>query len=400
MTPLTYRQRLQFRAARALSLVPPRWQVRLSGKPAVVVDGQTLEPEIQLLLSLIERYGRPPYEQLPLDRGRREMREGAMVGTGRPPPMAAATDLTVEGAAGRLSARHYVPASSSTAQPLIVFFHGGGFVQGDLESHEVPCRLLAKHAGAQVLAVDYRRAPEHPFPAAVEDAYAALRWAIKHAAELAADPARVAVAGDSAGGNLAAVAAWHARQTGETELAPVLQILIYPVTDFAARTRSHELFEQGFLLIREDMDWFAAQYAADADREDPRLSIVRAPSLTVAPPALVVTAGFDPLRDEGEAYAARLREAEVPVVLRRFPGLIHGFLNLVGISRSSLEALIEVGGAARALLSVNASSDRMVDASSEAHELAAAKPSDGARPSRKAGQAAWPGSTGGGADPS
>ena len=359
MTALAYRQRLQFRAARLLSLLPPRWQVRFSGQPPVVADGQTLEPEIQLLLSVIERYGRPPYEQLPLEQGRKEMLQGAMVGCGRQPPMAAVGDLSVDGATGNLSARHYVPTSSSAAQPLIVFFHGGGFVQGDLDSHDVPCRLLAKHAGAQVLSVDYRRAPEHPFPAAVEDAHAALRWAIKHAAELGADPARVAVAGDSAGGNLAAVAAEEAaRRQDVGEPRPLLQILIYPVTDFVARTRSHELFEQGFLLIREDMDWFTAQYAADADPADPRLSILRAPSLGAAPPALVVTAGFDPLRDEGEAYAARLDETGVPVVLRRFPGLIHGFLNLVGISRSSLEAVVEISGAVRALLSVNAASEQ------------------------------------------
>jgi acetyl esterase len=368
MTALTYRQRLQYRAARTLSMLPPAAQVRLSGKPPVVVDGQTVEPEIQLLLSLIERFGPPPYKQLSLEGGRDEMRDGAMVGNGRPPAMASVQDRSIDGAAGRLAARHYVPTSASAAQPLIVFFHGGGFVQGDLDSHDVPIRLLAKHAGAQVLSVDYRRAPEHPFPAAVEDARAASRWATQHAEELGADPARVAVAGDSAGANLAAVAAWEAGRTAEAGPAPVLQILIYPVTDFAARTRSHELFEQGFLLIREDMDWFAAQYVADADPEDPRLSIARAPSLDAGPPALVVTAGFDPLRDEGEAYAARLREAGITVVLRRFPGLIHGFLNLVGISPSSFEAVVEIGGAARALLSAVPPP--------EPHEPPGAKPAD------------------------
>jgi acetyl esterase len=355
MSALTPRQRLQFRAARTLSLVPGHWQVKFSGKPQVVVDGQTLAPEIQLLLSLTERYGPPPYAQLPLEEGRKEMREGAMVGNGRPPAMATVHDLTVDGAAGRLPARHYVPpTSSSTALALIVFFHGGGFVQGDLESHDVPCRLLAEHGGAQVLSIDYRRAPEDPFPAAVEDAYAALRWAVEHARELGADQTRVAVAGDSAGGNLAAVSAWEAAQRqADDGPPPVLQILIYAATDFAAPSRSHELFEHGFLLTREDMDWFATQYVADADREDPRLSIGRAPSLDGAPTALVVTAGFDPLRDEGEAYAERLREAGVPVVVRRFPGLIHGFLNLAGISRSASDAVVEIGGAVRALLSVN-----------------------------------------------
>ena len=370
MTGLTYRQRLQFRAARTLSLLPPGWQVRLSRRPPVVIDGQTVEPEIQLLLSLIERFGPVPYEQMALEAGRAEMLDGAMVGNGPPPSMAALADLAVDGAAGRLRARHYVPVSSSAAQPLMVFFHGGGFVQGDLDSHDVPCRLLAKHSGAQVLSVDYRRAPEHPFPAAVEDAGAALRWAIEHAEELGADRARVAVAGDSAGGNLAAVAAREASQAAEGGPAPVLQLLIYPVTDFAARTRSHELFEKAFLLIREDMNWFAAQYVGDADPEDARLSVIRAPSLDRAPPALIVTAGFDPLRDEGEAYAARLQEAGVTVVLRRFPGLIHGFLNLVGISRSAFEAVVEIGGAARALLSAPAPWQRHEPPGAKAADLA------------------------------
>jgi acetyl esterase len=352
MTALARRQRLQFRAGRTLSLLSPRWQVRLSGKPPVTLDGQTLEPEIQLLLALIERRGRPPYEQLSLSGARAEMRQGAMVAAGPPPPLATVEDLIVDGAAGTLRARRYVPEHPTGPLPLITFFHGGGFVLGDLDSHDVPCRLLAKHAGAQVLAVDYRLAPEHPFPAAVDDASAALRWAIENARRLGADPARVAVAGDSAGGNLAAIAAWQAKRTGDPGLAPVLQILIYPATEFVSRMRSHDLFDQGFLLIREDMDWFTAHYAARADHNDPRLSILRAPDLGNTVPALVVTAGFDPLRDEGEAYAARLAEAGVAVLLRRFPGLIHGFFNLPGLSRSSREALVEIGGAARAMLAI------------------------------------------------
>lgn len=349
MTALTLRQRLEFRAARAIALIPPRWQVRLSGRPPVTIDGQTLEPEIQLILAAIERRGRPPYEQMSLEEGRAEMRRGAMVAGGQPPTLAGVTELTVAGAAGPRPARHYVPFSSAAPQPLIVFFHGGGFAQGGLDSHDVGCRLLAKHAGAQVLSVDYRLAPEHPFPAAVEDACAALRWAFEHARELGADETRVAVAGDSAGGNLAAVASADASQAADGA-TPILQILIYPATDFVARARSHELFDQGFLLVREDMDWFTANYVGSADKQDPRLSILRAPDVEGTAPALILTAGFDPLRDEGEAYAARLREAGVPVVLRRFPGLIHGFFNLTGISRSSRDAVIEIAGAARAML--------------------------------------------------
>jgi acetyl esterase len=346
VSALTLRQRLESRLGRWLSLLPPRAQVRLSGRPPIRIDGQTLEPEIQLLLSVMERWGRPPYEQLPLARARAEMRRGAMTGGGPAAPVAAVRELAV---AGGLRARHYAPPEPGGPHPLIVFFHGGGFVLGDLDSHDGPCRLLCRHAGAHVLSVDYRLAPDHPFPAAVDDACAALRWACAHAGELGADPARVAVAGDSAGGNLAALAARE---------APVaLQLLFYPATDFVERARSHDLFDQGFLLTREDMDWFSRQYTAGADLEDPRLSLVRAADLDGLPPALLVTAGFDPLRDEGEAYAARLREAGVPAAVRRFPGLIHGFINLIGVSRTSRDALVEIGGAARALLAT-AAADR------------------------------------------
>lgn len=200
-----------------------------------------------------------------------------------------------------------------------------------------------------MLSVDYRLAPEHPFPAAIEDGLATLRWATEHAAELGADPSRIAVAGDSAGGNIAAVAALEAARDGG--IGPVLQVLIYPATNMVGRSRSHELFGDGFLLARELMDWFAAQYVAGADPADPRLSVLRAKDLGSVAPAFIVTAGFDPLRDEGEAYAEALRAAGVsPVALRRFAGLVHGFCNAIGTSRVSREATIEVAGAMRAFL--------------------------------------------------
>ena len=349
MTALTARQRFELRAARRLAALPPRAQVALSGRPPVRVDGQTLEPELQLTLSLLERRGAPPLETLSPNEAREAYRRQVAVSNGPPPAVGSVRDLTIDGAAGRLAARHYAPAEPGDAHPLVVFFHGGGFVLGDLETHDVPCRLLCRHAGAHVLSVDYRLAPERPFPAAVEDGRAALRWATTHAARLGADPNRVAVAGDSAGGNIAAVVAWQAARDGGP--APVLQILIYPATDMAEISRSHELFGGGFILTRELMDWFAAQYIAGAAPEDPRLSILRADDLGGVAPALVVTAGFDPLRDEGEAYAEALQAAGVyPVALRRFPGLIHGFWNATGVSRVSREAVIEVAGATRALL--------------------------------------------------
>jgi acetyl esterase len=200
-----------------------------------------------------------------------------------------------------------------------------------------------------VLAIDYRLAPEHPFPAAADDARAALRWAVEHAEELGADPARVGVGGDSAGGNLAAVTAQLAARDGGP--APVLQLLIYPVTDFTRRTgRSRELFAEGFLLTSSEMEWFEDNYLGVAREaaSDPRVSPLLGEDLGGLAPAIVVTAAFDPLRDEGEAYAHALRAAGTPVTLRRFRGFIHAFINLGGVSRASREAVAEIAGMTRA----------------------------------------------------
>ncbi len=347
---LTVRQRTEFRVARLLSGLPPRTQVRLSGRPPVTVDGQTLEPEVQLILKLIDKAGRPAFEDLPLARARATLRAEAMIAGGRALPVGDVRDLRVAGAAGTLAARHYIPREPAGPQPLLVFFHGGGFVLGDLDSHDRSCRLLCRHVGANVLSVAYRLAPEHPFPAAVDDGRAALAWAMNNAAHLGADPDRVGVAGDSAGANVAAVASWQAARDGGP--APIVQALIYPATDVLVRSRSHELFGEGFLLTRKQIDWFEAAYIADSDRADPRLSVLRADDLSGVAPAVVVTAGFDPLRDEGEAYADALKAAGVPVLHRRFPGLLHGFFNAPAISRTAREAIIEVAGAVRAFLAV------------------------------------------------
>ena len=347
-TALTVRQRFEFRAARLLSGLPPRTQVGLSGKPPVRVDGQTLEPDIQLTLALVERQNAPKLQTLSPVEARDVYRKQVAVSNGPPTPVGSVRDLTIDGAAGPLAARHYPPAGSGGPHPLIVFFHGGGFVVGDLDTHDAPCRLLCKHAGAHVLAVDYRLAPEHPFPAAVEDGQAAFRWATEHAEELGADPACVAVAGDSAGGTISAVTSWLAAREGGP--APVLQVLLYPATESAKSSRSRELFGDGYLLTGELLGWFTEQYVSGADTSDPRLSVSHAGSLEGVAPALIFTAGFDPLRDEGEDYAESLREAGVTVAVRRFPGLVHGFCNTIGTSKSSRDALIEASGATRALL--------------------------------------------------
>ena len=347
-SPLGRREHFEHYVAKALAALPPRVQVRLSGKPPVRIDGDTLAPGVQLTLALLERRGQPPLETGSPAEARRSRRRMAAVAAGRPAAVGAVSDLEID-ADVPLRARHYAPDEPGGPHPLLLFFHGGGFVFGDLDTHDGFCRLLCRHAGAHVLAVDYRLAPEDPFPAAVEDARAALRWAFANAGDLGADPRRIGVGGDSAGGNLAAVVSQLAARDGGP--APVLQLLIYPPTDFTRRRRSRELFGEGFLLTSAAMDWFDAHYlgAARAQASDPRASPLLAEDLSGLARALVVTAAFDPLRDEGEDYARALQAAGTPATLRRFPGFIHAFIGTAGVSRASRDAVVEIAGATRAM---------------------------------------------------
>ncbi|HET7574178.1 MAG TPA: alpha/beta hydrolase, partial [Solirubrobacterales bacterium] len=274
--------------------------------------------------------------------------DAAVAQARRPIPMARVDDLSLPGPAGPLPARHYLPQGlpAGLPAPLLVFFHGGGWVIGDLDTHDGVCRFLAAVAGVQVLSVDYRLAPEHPFPEPIEDAWAAYTWAVENAASLGADPARVAVGGDSAGGNMTGVVSILAREEGGP--APAMQLLLYPVTDTAQDMRSRLLFADGFMLTKGDMDHFEAFYLPPGtDYDDPRISIYRQESLGGLPPAFVATAGFDPLRDEGEAFALKMREGGTKVALRRYPGLVHGFANETAVSRSSRAAMLEIAGALR-----------------------------------------------------
>lgn len=350
---LTLRERFEHGVARSLAGLPPSVQVRLSGRPPVSVDGDTLAPEMQLSLALLERRGDPPLETVSPAEARRSRRRMATVYAGKPETVGAVRDVEID-ADVALRARHYAPDEPRGARPLLVFFHGGGFVFGDLDTHDGVCRLLCRHAGVHILAVDYRLAPEDPFPAAVEDARAALRWAFANASQLEADPLRIGVGGDSAGGNLAAVVAQLAASDDGPE--PVLQLLIYPAVDITSKSRSRELFGEGFLLTREDLDWFELQYlgADKAQGSDPRVSPLLAEDLSGLAPALVVTAAFDPLRDEGEAYAEALRAAGTPAMVRRFPGLMHGFISAAGVSRTCRDAVVEVAGAMRAMFDTTA----------------------------------------------
>lgn len=223
----------------------------------------------------------------------------------------------------------------------MVYYHGGGFVLGDLDGHDTLCRRICRDAGLHVLSVDYRLAPEHPFPAAVEDAVAAYRWACEQAAALGAQPDRIAVGGDSAGGNLAAVVAQQAVAAGVP--APCAQVLIYPVLDRTVARPSLDLFCEGFLISRADIAWYQLQYTGSTvAQHDPAQHPLIADNLAGLPPALIVTAGFDPLRDEGEAYAAALAQAGVPVTLKRFDGLLHGFCSMATIAPACDAALGEI----------------------------------------------------------
>jgi acetyl esterase len=260
------------------------------------------------------------------------------------PPVGAVRDLPV----GDLPGRLYVPGGATSPGPLLVFFHGGGWIYGDLDTHDPVCRFLAERAGVRVLAVDYRLAPEHPFPAAYDDCAAAYRWVVEHAESLGADPARLAVGGDSAGGTLAATVAIVAATEG---LPLAFQLLVYPASDMRGGSESRAMFAEGFFLTRQFMD--AAQQSYLPRREDvihPCASPVLADLPTGLAPAYVVTAGFDPLRDEGEAYARKLADAGVELELRRFPHLIHGFFNMVGPGRAGRAASEEIAVRLRAAL--------------------------------------------------
>jgi acetyl esterase len=340
---------LEHRLVKRICELSPRVQRALFGKPPTI-DGQTLASDIHALLRLADLTDSQSFlHGMGVEEARDSARHEANITGSRPPiPMAQVEKLEMPGHGGPIPARLYVPANvaGDAAAPLLLYFHGGGWVIGDLDTHDGTCRFLAAAAGATVLAVDYRLAPEHPFPAAVEDAWAAFAWAAANGTRLGIDPARIAVGGDSAGGNLAAVVSLLARAGGGA--MPAMQLLIYPPTDAAAELPSRRLFAEGFLLTKRDMDLFEQAYLPPGcDAADPRASILLAPDLRGLPPAYVATAGFDPLRDEAEAYALRMREAGVRVALRRHPGLTHNFVNLTAISRTSRAAMLEAAGALR-----------------------------------------------------
>lgn len=366
---------VQANALLPLYALPAAVRRRLAGAP-IQIDGNTLDPDVQLLLRVDNLL--PHTTKTDAATARTHFRNLCKLIPGTPAPLLRVTDLTVRGAAGQLEARLYIPrptppapgsadpapgspatssaapsaagpgpstapgASASGSAPdagaarrsgrggLLVFFHGGGWVVGDLGTHDALCRAIAADAGIRVLSVDYRLAPEAPAPTAAEDAIAAFTWAVDHAEDLGADPTLVAVGGDSAGGNLAAVVAQQTVRRGLPQ--PALQVLLYPAVDLVARRPSRDLFSEGFLLTEEDIIWYRDHYTPDPTlRPDPIVSPLRAEDLTGLPPTYLTTAGFDPLRDEGLEYAAALTAAGNPLTHAHHPTLPHGHANLLTV---------------------------------------------------------------------
>lgn len=308
----------------------------------------SLAPECRAVLDWIAA-NRPPYDTVPVAEARRLYREARRAVQPDPPEMASVEDRLIPGPAGSIPIRAYRPLASEERRilPALVFFHGGGWTIGDLDTHDTLCRTLADEARCAVVAVDYRLAPEHKFPAAVDDAVSATRWVAENAEALRLDPERLAVGGDSAGGNLAEVVALTARDAGGPRIA--FQLLIYPATMIDADFPSVAANGKGYALTQDLMAWFRAHYVRSPDdHRDWRCSPLLARDLSRLPPAFVLTAEYDPLRDEGQAYAERMRGAGVEVAQVCCPGMIHGFILMGKVIPAANEAVRQC---ARALAS-------------------------------------------------
>jgi acetyl esterase len=303
-----------------------------------------LDAQAQKLADAMAALNLPPIEKSTPAEARESMR-ARTAGLGPFEDVARVEDHRVPVTGGAITVRVYTPAGAGP-HPALVFYHGGGWVIGDLYTHDGICRALANAAGAVVASVDYRLAPEFKYPVAAEDSYAGLLFVVGQAAQLGVDPARIAVGGDSAGGNLAAVVALMARDRQGPRLRQ--QVLVYPVTDHRFDTPSYHENATGYVLTLEGMRWFWRHYLArDEQGAEPYASPLRAPSLAGLPPAIVITAECDPLRDEGEAYAARLRDAGVPITVTRYPGIFHGFFRMTRLHDHARAALDEVASGLR-----------------------------------------------------
>ncbi|MGQ9896288.1 MAG: alpha/beta hydrolase [Acidobacteriota bacterium] len=303
-----------------------------------------LHPQAETFLNHLAELGNPPLWTLSPEQARASFAAlRALAGT--PEHVDRVEELLIPGSQTEIPIRLYAPASGQPL-PVTLYFHGGGFVIGNLDSHDSVCRALANRTPTMVISVDYRLAPEHPFPAAPIDAYDALQWTAAHAAELGGDPKRIAVAGDSAGGNLATVAALMARNRKGT--LPMFQLLVYPVTDATHSQPSYEAYGDGYFLTKDAMQWFLRHYVpADQSRRHPYLSPLFEKNLSGLPPAHILVAEYDPLRDEGVAYAERLKAAGVTASVSCYKGMVHGFFSLVAWFEDASRALDESAGILR-----------------------------------------------------
>jgi acetyl esterase len=284
-----------------------------------------LDPQVQEFLKQAAVPGAPALHELPVAQVR-ELVSSLMGANPNSEAVGAVSNLSVPGPGGEIPVRVYLPRNSGPV-PILVYLHGGGWVAGNVDAYDATCRALTNAAACAVVSVEYRLAPEHKFPAAPDDCYAAVKWVAAHAAQFGGDVTRLAVGGDSAGGNLTTVVAHMARDRGGPRIA--FQLLIYPVTDYNFGTRSYQQNADGYLLTKDAMKWFWNHYLREeADGSSPLASPLRSTKLAGLPPAFVITAEFDPLRDEGEAYGERLIEAGVPTVVKRYDGMIHGFFSL------------------------------------------------------------------------
>ncbi len=301
-----------------------------------------LDAQSQAVLDMMAAAGFPPIENTTPETARElraTLRSSFSALAGNVPEVAHVEDRTV----GGVPVRVYWPQAVNPL-PILVYFHGGGWVLGDVETYDAVCRALTLASGCIVASVDYRLAPEHPYPAALEDCYAVTKYIAENAHEFGADAGRLAVGGDSAGGNLAAAVTLLAREQGGPGLH--FQLLIYPATDYSADTGSIEEFAEGHFLTRAGLQWFWLQYASHAENGlNHFVSPINAADLSSLPPAFVITAECDVLRDQGEAYAQRLEDAGVPVRLKRYHGAIHGFFNMAGLLDTGKEALSDAGAA-------------------------------------------------------
>lgn len=321
-----------------LSLPAPVLRL-LSGGAATYREGRTLDPRLQFLAAGARR-GRPMSAMTPEEA--RRSSAAALAATSEPPPQGVRIEaLRVPGGDGDRPARLYRPSDARPDVPILVFAHMGGGVIGDLDTTEGFCGRMASATGGLVLSVDYRLAPEHRFPAGYEDVLAAFRWARDNAAALGAAPGRAAIGGDSMGGLFAAALSQELRRSGET--GPELQLLVYPCVDLASETPSMSAFADAFPLDRATMDWFVGHYLSPGDDPAaPRNAPGRTEDLSGLAPAVIATAGFDPLVDQGEAYARRLAAAGVPVDYRRYDGLVHGFTAFAGVIPVARAACAEI----------------------------------------------------------